>query len=234
MALVDQIVNVESGGNPNARNPRSSAGGAGQFIDSTWLNILSKHRPDLVQGKSRNEIIALKSDPVLSKDMTGALAADNGGVLSGAGLPVTPGTTYLAHFAGPQGAIGILNADPATPAGAVLGPKVVEANPFLKDMSAADLKAWADRKMGGGEAPAPAPMALSMAGPVPAPMGQAESIPIPPDLAAEEPERPRFMGFGQPPDDPTQQQAPLLLPPRPRIRLQAPAQTRGSFFRGSR
>ena len=27
MALIDQIIGVESGGDPNARNPRSSAGG---------------------------------------------------------------------------------------------------------------------------------------------------------------------------------------------------------------
>ncbi|WP_457489033.1 hypothetical protein [Tardiphaga sp. P5_C10] len=230
MALVDQIIGVESGGNPNARNPRSSAGGAGQFIDSTWLNVLSKHRPDLIQGKSRDEIIALKSDPVLSKEMTGALASDNGGVLTGAGLPVTPGTTYLAHFAGPQGAIGILNADPTTPAGAVLGPRVVEANPFLKDMSAADLKAWADRKMGGGAAPA-APTALSMSGGISSTTMAAQSSDIPSETDGQA--QPRFM-FAPTPDDPTQQQAPLLLPPRPRIRLQAPAQTRGSFFRGTR
>ncbi|MGM4967440.1 hypothetical protein AB7714_28360 [Tardiphaga sp. 1201_B9_N1_1] len=233
MALVDQIVNVESGGNPNARNPRSSAGGAGQFIDSAWLNILSKHRPELIQGKSRDEIIALKGDPVLSKEMTGALAADNGGILTGAGLPVTPGTTYLAHFAGPQGAIGILNADPTTPAGAVLGPRVVEANPFLKDMSAADLKAWADRKMGGGEAPA-APIALSMSGGIPSTTIAAQSSDNPAELEQQAPTQPRFLGFGEPPDDPAQQQAPLLLPPRPRLRLQAPAQTRGFSFRGTR
>ncbi|SPU27851.1 Transglycosylase SLT domain [Candidatus Bartonella washoeensis] len=30
-----RVAQIESGGNPNARNPRSSAGGLYQFIDST-------------------------------------------------------------------------------------------------------------------------------------------------------------------------------------------------------
>ncbi|UGA46670.1 hypothetical protein HU230_0011760 [Bradyrhizobium quebecense] len=120
--------------------------------------MLAKHRPDLTG--SRDELLALKTDPALSREMTAAYAADNGGILKGAGLPVTPGTQYLAHFAGPQGAVGILSADPSTPAGAVLGAKVVKANPFVANMSAGDLAAWADRKMGGkGTAP------MSMAGP---------------------------------------------------------------------
>jgi len=158
MSLVDQIVGVESGGNANAKNPNSSASGPGQFIDSTWLDMLAKHRPDITG--SRDDLLALKSDPALSREMTAAYAADNAGILKGAGLPVTPGTQYLAHFAGPQGAVGILSADPSTPAGAVLGAGVVKANPFVGKMTAGDLAAWADRKMGGkGAAP------MSMAGP---------------------------------------------------------------------
>ena len=34
-----------------------------------------------------------------------AYADQNGKLLSQAGHPVTPGTTYLAHFAGPKGAV---------------------------------------------------------------------------------------------------------------------------------
>lgn len=174
MPLVDQIIGVESGGNPNARNPRSSASGLGQFIDSTWLSTLARHRPDLTEGKSREELLALKSDPQLSRDMTAAYAADNAGILSRAGLPVTPGSTYLAHFAGPQGAVGILNADPSAPVSSILTPAAVRANPFLQGMSAADLRAWADRKMGGGG---------PVTGPAPAqPGGAAPSGPI--ELAA--------------------------------------------------
>lgn len=164
MGLVDRIVTVESGGNPNAQNTRSSAGGAGQFIDSTWLSMLRQHRPDLAAGKSDADLIALKTDPALSREMTGAYAADNAGILSKAGLPVTDGTRYLAHFAGPGGAVGLLHADPTAPAASVLGEGFAKANPTMANMSAGDVVAWADRKMGGGTAPAAAPMA--MAGPV--------------------------------------------------------------------
>lgn len=157
MGLIDQIISVESGGKSNATNPNSSASGAGQFLDGTWLDMLAKHRPDITG--SREELLALKNDPALSREMTAAYAGDNAGILSKAGLPVTAGTQYLAHFAGPQGAVGILNANPATPAGAILGDRVVKANPFLAGMSAGDLAAWADRKMGGKAAP------MSMAGP---------------------------------------------------------------------
>lgn len=175
MALVDHIIGAESGGNPNARNPRSSAAGLGQFIDSTWVSMLAKHRPDLVAGKSPGELLALKSDPQLSRDMTAAYAADNAGILSKAGLPVTPGSTYLAHFAGPQGAVGILNADPSMPVSSILTPGAVKANPFLQGMTAADLRAWADRKVG-GSTPAAAPTTATQQ-PVSAPMSLQPDMP---------------------------------------------------------
>jgi hypothetical protein len=217
----DQIIGIESGGNQFAKNPRSSAYGPGQFIDSTWLNTLSRHRPDLTTGRSREELLSLRSDPSLARDMTEAYAADNGRLLANAGLPVTPGTTYLAHFAGPQGAVNVLKADPSAPAGSILGDQVVAANPFLRGMSAGDLAAWADRKMTGGSAPS-------------APAGAA-----PAGLLAQGPTSPGLLGGGQNPQasqsglasiaagllNPKQQ--PLLQPqlmaalPRKRIDLSA-------------
>src|SRR4051812_28874149 len=136
MGLIDSIIGAESGGNPNATNPNSSASGAGQFIDSTWLDTLKAARPDLAQGKSDAELLALKTDPQLSRQMTEAYAAQNGAILSKAGHPVTPGNTYLAHFAGPQGAVSVLSADPSTPIDRVLTPAAVKANPFLQGMTA--------------------------------------------------------------------------------------------------
>ena len=170
MGLADKIIGVESGGDPNAQNTRSSAGGAGQFINSTWVSMLRQHRPDLAAGKSDADLIALKTDPGLSREMTGAYAADNAGLLSKAGLPVTDGAQYLAHFAGPGGAVGLLNADPSASAASVLGQGFAKANPTMANMSAGDVVAWANRKMGDGSAAPAAPAAptsapMAMAGP---------------------------------------------------------------------
>ncbi|MGA7805597.1 hypothetical protein [Bradyrhizobium sp.] len=156
MAISDQIDNAESGGNPNATNSNSSAAGPGQFIDSTWLSVLKQHRPDIAAGKSDADLLALKTDPVLAPQMTDAYAADNQAVLANNGLPVTPGTTYLAHFAGPGAAVKILQADPGDSAADILGPAATKANPFLRGMTAQGLQAWAAKKMGTA-APQPGP-----------------------------------------------------------------------------
>src|SRR4029453_1645851 len=44
-AVVERIIDVESGGDPNAKNKRSSATGLGQFLDETWLDMIRAHRP---------------------------------------------------------------------------------------------------------------------------------------------------------------------------------------------
>src|SRR6478609_5068361 len=158
MGLVDSIIGVESGGNPNATNPNSSASGLGQFIDSTWLSTLKQAMPDLAQGKSDAELLALKTNPELSRQMTEAYANQNQAILSKAGVAVTPGSTYLAHFAGPGGAVKVLQADPNAPVESVLGSAAVQANPFLRGMTVQGLQAWADKKMGGSASqPQPAP-----------------------------------------------------------------------------
>lgn len=219
MGLVDSIIGAESGGDPNARNPNSSASGAGQFIDGTWLDTIKAARPDLAAGKSDADLLALKSDPQLSRQMTDAYATQNAGILSKAGLPVTPGTTYLAHFAGPGGAVGVLNADPSTPAGAILGPAVVKANPFLANMTAADLTAWADRKMGGAT-PARQAAPLAMGGP---PVSQPAQPAPQPQQPVPQQATPQYGAAAAAPSAPMADPAApapfALLPPRPKIDL---------------
>lgn len=147
--FLDKMTVAESGGNATADNPLSSAFGAHQFIDSTWLATVQQHRPDLMAGKSQAEVLALRGDKALSREMAGYHAQDNAGVLRAAGMPVTDGTQYLAWFAGAGGATALWRADPQASAESVLGAAVVKANPFLRDMRAADVISWADKKMRG-------------------------------------------------------------------------------------
>lgn len=160
--------------------------------------MLSKHRPD-IKG-TPDELLAMKSDPKLSREMTEAYAAQNGQILSNAGLPVTPGTTYLAHFAGPQGAVSVLKANPNASVGEVLGPQVMAANPFLKGMTVADLQGWADKKMGASPAPqqAPAqPAPVTPASPAQAIPAQAPPMFAPPVQGQQQPQQqgqPSLMG----------------------------------------
>lgn len=166
-SLTDRIIGAESGGNATATNPRSSATGSGQFINSTWLDMVKRNRPDIAAGKTDQQLLAMRSDPNLSRQMVDAYAAENAVALDKAGFQPTDGATYLAHFAGPAGAKAILGANPATPVAQVLGQNVVAANPFLAKMTAGDLIAWADRKVGGGAPSAPAPQANDLDSPRP-------------------------------------------------------------------
>lgn len=148
--LAARIVRAERGGDPTAQAPTSSAAGAGQFIKGTWLRLIKGNAPDLAKGKSDAELLALRSDPVLSRRMVDAYAAENRTELAAAGLPTDDGALYLAHFAGAAGAKAVLSADPQTPVKDLLSADAVKANSFLSGMTAGDLRKWATDKVAGG------------------------------------------------------------------------------------
>lgn len=152
--ITDHILQVEGTG----PNPRSSATGAGQFIGSTWLDLIKKNRPDLADGRSDAELLALRADRGLGRDMTEAYRADNEAYLKRQGIAATPGAQYLAHFLGAAGATAVLQADPRQPVADALAKAVgpdkakamVEANPeVLRGQLSGSIARWADAKMGG-------------------------------------------------------------------------------------
>jgi hypothetical protein len=155
--VVERIIGVESLGDPNAKNKRSSATGLGQFLDETWLDMIRAHRPDLAKGRSQDEILELRRDAKVAREITARFTQRNVEMLRKRSLPVTPGTLYLAHFAGSAGAVAILSAMENADAALVMATadatgrtnreKIVKANPFLERFTVADLRNWADRKM---------------------------------------------------------------------------------------
>jgi len=68
-ALVERIIAVESNGDPNAKNSRSSAIGLGQFLDETWLDLVRAYRPDLARGRSARETLDLRREPKLAREI---------------------------------------------------------------------------------------------------------------------------------------------------------------------
>lgn len=118
--FLDRLAQVESGGNANAQAATSSAAGAHQFIDSTWLATIRAHADELglqrvaqhidahnnvADPEMRARILALRTDPVVSREVARAFTADNlNGLQSALGREPTVGEVYAAHLLGLGGA----------------------------------------------------------------------------------------------------------------------------------
>lgn len=145
---VNRIIRHESQGKADAKNKNSSAAGLGQFIDSTWLNMIKTYRPDVAEGRSREQVLALKTDPKLSREMTEKYVMQNSQRLQAAGLPVNVRNLYLMHFAGESKGIQILKSDPSASVASVLGDKAIRANGFLRGKTIKQTIEWAEKAMG--------------------------------------------------------------------------------------
>ena len=158
----DRIIMDESGGNTNARNPLSSAGGAGQFLDGTWMEFAAAH-PELFKGMTRDQILAAKFNLELSKKAARWYAEQNTPILTRAGVDPTEANLALSHKYGPGGAIQLLTAyraNPNTPMPAVVSEDVIKRNPDLASRTVGDVVAATERRFG------------------PRPMVNAQGIPI--------------------------------------------------------
>ncbi len=155
---------LESAMNPGARARTSSATGLFQFINSTWLSTVQRHgarfglddwaqqigsapgggvfMPD---GASRQQLLELRTDPLVASVMAAGLAEDNRHALE-AVLQRAPNYTelYLAHFLGARGAtrfVTLLQYDPSVSASSHF-PEAARANRaifFERDGSARSL-----------------------------------------------------------------------------------------------
>lgn len=133
--VVKQIMESEAS-TPDAKNPRSTATGAGQFIEGTWIPLISQLHPELVDGKSRQEVLDLRKNSRLAAEATSAYARQNADALGAAGFPVNGATIAMAHKLGPGDAQKVLHAQAETPLKSILSPEVMSANPQLANLTA--------------------------------------------------------------------------------------------------
>ena len=141
--LLQGIIRAENApGDPNARSGSSSATGLTQFVNDTWEEMIRKYRPDLYARWASDEkgLLALRTDPDLSRQMALAYANENARALERAHLPVTKRNIYLSHFLGPGDALKILKADPDASADTVV-PKAAadKNNGITRTMTVRDL-----------------------------------------------------------------------------------------------
>lgn len=147
--LVNRIIQIESAGRADARNPLSTATGLGQFIESTWLRMMRTYRPDLTATLSRGELLALRTDPDISREMVLNLSREGESYLRARGHEITAGRLYLAHFLGMEGAHTALSAAPHEDLLTLFGAGVINANPFLRGRDAGYVVQWAEDRMRG-------------------------------------------------------------------------------------
>ena len=148
----DDIVTAIAKAEGIGKNPNSSARGAFQFTDPTFVGMFKSMFPGRAKGMSDSEIVALRNTPEgdqLSAAMGPEFTHQNMQKLAAAGHAPTAGNTYLAHFLGPQGALHILSSPSNAPLERLLPKQVINANPtVLKGKNVGDLLTWASNTVG--------------------------------------------------------------------------------------
>jgi hypothetical protein len=137
--FLDRLMMAESGGQDDAKNPRSSARGPFQFLSSTFLDLMSRYFPALVNGKSDAEVLQLRTDQTIARDAALVYTRENAAFLADRGLETNAAHLRLAFLVGASGAQRVIAAPGETPVGQLLSGAALEANPFMRGMTAAEL-----------------------------------------------------------------------------------------------
>ena len=145
--FLDRLMAAESGGRNDAKNPRSTALGPFQFLRSTFLDITRRHFQAEIVGLTDEQIAALRTEPTLSRRVAAVYCKEIVRYLKGKGLAPTFAYLRLAYLLGPADAVRIIQAQAETPVVTLLSVEVIAANPFMRDMSVAELIAKSKRDL---------------------------------------------------------------------------------------
>jgi len=103
---------AESNFNPTVKAKTSSATGLFQFIDSTWMDMMSRHgaKHGINTNQTKESLLNLRKDPEIASVMAAEFAADNKAYLEKTvGGNIGETELYFAHFMGAGGASAFLS-----------------------------------------------------------------------------------------------------------------------------
>jgi hypothetical protein len=143
--FLDRLMVAESGGRDDAANPRSTAVGPFQFIETTWLDVMRRHFPEDAAKQLPAQLLALRVDRAMARKAAEAFTLDNAAYLQAQGIVATFPNLRLAFLLGPSGAARVLQAPPDMRVAAIVGPAVTKANPFMFGLTAEGLIARSAR-----------------------------------------------------------------------------------------
>lgn len=142
----DMLVILESGGDPTAQAPTSSAAGLAQFTKDTWLQTVKKAQPAWAEGLDQESLLQARLDPDRSLEMERTLREENAFALSVAEVEPSHINLYAAHHFGAKKGIKFAKAAPDTPMAKILTPQQLSANAYLKYFTKQEtIDNWAER-----------------------------------------------------------------------------------------
>ena len=147
--FLERLMMAESGGKLDAKNPKSSALGPFQFIESTFYDLVTRHFPELLEEKTYAQIQQMRMHLETARNAALAYTRENAAYLNDRGITPEPAHLRLAFLLGPGGAETVISAKPETPVSDLLSRSVLAANPFLGRMSAEQLIERAKREAAG-------------------------------------------------------------------------------------
>jgi hypothetical protein len=143
--FLDRLMQAESGGRDSLASGRSTALGPFQFIKGTFLYVTHRYFAGEVANLTEEQVLALRTSRTFSRRAVSAYLRENAAFLGDKGFEPTFAHLRLSYLVGPNAAAKVMAASPQTTLSEVLAPGALKANPFMANMTAANLIARAAR-----------------------------------------------------------------------------------------